>query len=725
MDSTQQAACKSDQLDASSSERRMGRRDAAAEVSASDCASNPTDDGLYSVAASGDQVRKLFLAAVSSQGGGHFAEAVALYNQVLLLDPSLPEAHSNLGAALAHLGRIDEAKSSLRRAISLRPDYPEAYGNLGLALKRSGRLEEAEWHLRCAVNLKPRWAEVLSKLGITLYEMGRLSEAQASLCQAVAVKPDLLEAVVFLAATLKDLRKPEESVAVYRQAIALEPFSAELFSGLATVLLELGRTNEAVSCCRRAIGLKPDLAEAHNNLGMALRNLGMLDEAEAALRKAIALCPDFTEPHNNLGNVLLDQGRPDRAVAIYRKAIALSPESSIAYNNIGVALKELGYLEEALQVTEQAIRLAPRTATYYRSLCELRRFIAGEPHLATMEQMAEDARSLSLQEQIELRFALAKAYDDVGQYECSFRQLLEANALKRSQIEYQETEILAGLKRVPAVFTPELIDAHKDVGLSSSVPVFIVGMLRSGSTLVEQILASHSRVFGAGELKHFGDAAAALGRPEGALTELPESVPTMAEAFRGLGTRYLAEIEKLAPTALRIVDKMPSNFALVGLIHLALPNASIIHTVRDPVDTCVSCFSKLFTEEQNHTYDLAELGRYYRHYEALMSYWRRVLPPGRILDVRYEELVSDLEAMARRIIAHCGLEWDARCLDFHQLQRPVRTASATQVRQPLYTSAIGRWRHYQQFLGPLLAELGTGPRSAYDESVGEKIQPRV
>jgi hypothetical protein len=183
------------------------------------------------------------------------------------------------------------------------------------------------------------------------------------------------------------------------------------------------------------------------------------------------------------------------------------------------------------------------------------------------------------------------------------------------------------------------------------------------------------------------------------------SSPTDAD-IRDLGARYLAETTRLAPSATRITDKMPANFRFVGLIHLALPNATIIHAVRDPIDTCLSCFSKLFSAGQNHTYDLAELGRYYRGYQALMAHWHRVLPAGRILDVRYEDVVSDLEGQARRVIAHCGLDWDPRCLDFHRTERPVRTASATQVRQPIYNSSIGRWRMHEPFLGPLLTELG-------------------
>jgi hypothetical protein len=232
-------------------------------------------------------------------------------------------------------------------------------------------------------------------------------------------------------------------------------------------------------------------------------------------------------------------------------------------------------------------------------------------------------------------------------------------------------------------------------------------MPRSGTTLIEQILASHPQVHGAGEVTIFKHAMDAACREAGHLTRYPEVVAAIDGAtVDRIGASYVAALRRLAPDAARVSNKMPSNYFFVGLIHLALPNACIIHTVRDPLDTCLSCFSKLFTAEQNHTYDLAELGRYYRRYQALMAHWRRVLPPGRILELRYEDTVLDFENTARRIVDHCGLGWDARCLDFHRTERPVRTASAAQVRRPIYRDAIGRWRHYEPYLGPLLDELG-------------------
>jgi hypothetical protein len=253
--------------------------------------------------------------------------------------------------------------------------------------------------------------------------------------------------------------------------------------------------------------------------------------------------------------------------------------------------------------------------------------------------------------------------------------------------------------------------AAKSGGDASQIPIFVLGMPRSGTTLIEQIIASHPMVHGGGELQALNEIVLGGREVTDNVIPFPESVPALdPSAVQQIGARYVDVLRRLAVkagrNAERVTDKMPSNYYFVGLIHLALPNAKIVHAVRDPVDTCISCFSKLFSAEQNHTYDLGELGRYYRRYQRLMEHWRHVLPPGRMLEVRYEEVVADLEGQVRRIISHCGLPWDDRCLSFHKTERPVRTASATQVRQPIYKSAVGRWRVYEEQLGPLLDALG-------------------
>ena len=412
-----------------------------------------------------------------------------------------------------------------------------------------------------------------------------------------------------------------------------------------------------------------------------------------------------------MGRVAFERGELDAALTYYRRALALKPDLADAYNNMGNVLKELGQLQEAHDAYLQALALDPNIAGVYVNLADSKKFAAGDAHLAAMEALAAKTDGLSKTDRMQLDFGLGKAYADLKDYDRSFRHLLAGNSAKRASIAYDEPSTFALFDRIETIFTRELIGQKSGAGDPSTAPIFVIGMPRSGTTLVEQIIASHPLVFGAGELQTLNDVILNVRGPDGNVILYPEFIPALdGSALRQIGGRYLAEVRALAakhgrPDASYVTDKMPSNYYFAGLIHLALPNATIIHTIRDPVDTCISCFSKLFSAEQNHTYDLGELGRYYKRYEQLMAHWRRVLPRGRILDVRYEDVVADLPKQARRIIDHCGLPWNDRCLSFHVSVRPVRTASATQVRQPIFMRAIGRWRVYEEFLGPLLTPL--------------------
>ena len=475
-------------------------------------------------------------------------------------------------------------------------------------------------------------------------------------------------------------------------------------------LNELRRFGEALTSYDRALAARPDDAVVLSNRGATSLELERFDEAIASCDRAIRLRPDYAEAHSNRANALMGQGRLVEAEAACRRAIELKPSFADAYNTLGATLKYRGRLTDARQAAEQAIKLAPRNVSCFLNLSDVRHFGAGDPYLATMEELAKNIPSLPVKQQIELHFALAKAYEDTNQHDKSFQQLLAGNTLKRRQIAYDEFATLALFERIRAVFTPELMRTFQGVGEPSSVPLFIVGMPRSGTTLIEQILASHPRVFGAGELSNLNKAVADIRSTDDRLNSFPEVMLHVSdEHLRRLGARYVSEITRLCPDATHVTDKKPSNFLFAGLIHLALPNARIIHAVRYPVDTCMSCFSKLFASGQYHTYDLEELGRYYRHYQTLMEHWHRVLPPGRILEVRYEDVVADLEGQARRIIFHCGLEWDRRCLAFHETERPVHTASAAQVRRPIYSSSIGRWHAYEPFLWPSMRSDAVGP----------------
>jgi len=511
------------------------------------------------------------------------------------------------------------------------------------------------------------------------------------------------------AVLLQQQGRLREAEQIFRNLLKKNRHHFDCLHHLGIICAHQGKFDEAAKLIRRALLQKPNSAEAHSNLGNVLRGLVRNVEAIAHYEKALAIKPDFAEAHNNRGNALRDLHRDQEAVASYERAVALRPDQVEIYSNLGATLRDLGRFDEACLSFEKALALAPRAARFYRYLSDSKRFLAGDRHLVAMEELARDAASLPKLEQMELHFALAKAYADCQQLERSFHHLLAGNALKRQQTAYDESTALGLLERIRTIFTPELMRSKSGGGDPSPVPVFIVGMPRSGTSLIEQILASHPKVFAAGELAELDKTIANLGLPFGAPTAFPDRVASLtAEELRQLGERYLAAIRTMAPDAERITDKMPANFHFAGLIHLALPNARIIHARRDPVDTCLSCFSIVFTGEIPFAYDLGELGRYYRAYQRLMDHWRAVLPERVMLEVQYEDVVDDLEGEARRIVAHCGLEWNDACLAFHKTERAVRTASVAQVRQPIYRSSVGRWRPYAHLLSPLFEALGAG-----------------
>jgi tetratricopeptide (TPR) repeat protein len=647
---------------------------------------------------SAGRIAELMPLAIGHHQSARLSEAERLYREILAMQPNHVDALHLLGVVANQTGRNELAVNLIGQAIALNDQVAVFHSNMAAAQRARGRKDEAIVHLRRAIALRPDHFDALWALAQSLQESGQLEEAAAAYHSVLAVRPEHAEAHNNLGAVLTDQGKLNEAAAHFQQAVVTNPNSAEAHFNLGNTLHAQGNPQEAVKHYQRALTISPQMAEAHHNLANVLVKLGRFDEAVTRYKQVLAITPSYVEAYNNLGNAMRMLGKVDEAIASYHQALAIKPDHASAFNNLGNALRERGSLEEARTACEKAIELAPGNPMYHHSLAISKRFAPGDEQLATMERIASDAESLPTEDRIYLHFALAKAYDDIGNYEQCFNHLLQGNALKRQEIAYDEAYVRRYFARITEVFTPSLIRDKRGLGESSSVPIFIVGMARSGTSLIEQILASHPKVFGAGELENLASSVA---------TPFPDVVSSLGEQeLREIGAKYVAEIRQLAPNAERIIDKMPANYRFAGLIHLVLPNARIIHVYRDPLDTCFSCFSKLFVGEQRYTYDLGELGRYYRAYEKLMEHWRRVLPPGVMLEVQYEQLTADLEGEARRLVAHCGLEWDAACLSFHETERPVRTASAQQVRRPIYRSSIGRWRPYARQLRPLIEALG-------------------
>ena len=625
--------------------------------------------------------------ALERHRAGDVREADRLYRAVLAADPAQPEALKPLGLLEQGRGRFSEARLLLTEALRLHPDDALAWSRLAVVQSGLAALPDALSSYGRALALEPAFPEAWNGRGNVLMRLGRLEEALESYERALAVDPELVPALTNRGVALRDLGRAEEALVSYERALRQRPDHVFSLNNRGVALMDLGRTADALRSFERALELKGDYAEAWNNRGRALA--AGRDPLEGA-------------------------GKAEEALASFDRALALDPGYGEALDNKGVLLVELGRGEEAASCFEAAIRGAPRAVRPYYHLVQARRLQPADPHLAALKALAREADRLTFQDRIELDFALGQALDEAGDPGGAFPFLVEGNALRRAQIGYDEAVALAQLEAIEAAFTPELMTAMAGKGDPSGLPVFVVGMPRSGTTLIEQILASRPGVFAAGETAALPDALAAQTIAGGGRLDFPRSVKRLpAKAWREIGARYAARLRAAAPEAARVVDKRPDNFRLVGLIRLALPNARIVVARRDARDTCVSCFSKLFGPGAPYSFQLGELGRYHRAYERLMAHWRRLIPAEAILDVDYEALVADPEGQGRRILAFCGLDGGAGKLEAHRTERRIRTASALQARQPIHTGAVGRWRRYEPFIGELLEALGpatSGPR---------------
>jgi tetratricopeptide (TPR) repeat protein len=495
----------------------------------------------------------------------------------------------------------------------------------------------------------------------------------------------------------------DSDLLAFERALEMYPDFAPALDGLGTLLQARERYVEALHFHERAVAADPSLAQAHHNHGNVLLRLGRFPEARAAFERALELNATLAESHNGLGAALQETGFVEEAIDCYRTAIDCKPEYGDPACNLGAILREAGDLEEAVPWFERAIAAEPKRGRFHRYLVDSRSDVEAA-HLELMERLLQSENELSVDDRVELRFALGKVYADAGRIDDAYAQFRDGNALKRSTIDYNEPTYFAFLRGVRGSFTQPFLDMFNGSGNPSQRPVFVVGVPRSGTTLVEQILAAHPAVRAMGELDAFSRVFAEL-PPVGAHPSPAE----VRDSLRELGDRYLAATHDLAPGGERAVDKGLGNFRYAPLIHLALPNARIIDVRRDLLDTCWSCYATLFANPIPFAFDLAELGHVGAAYEWFMNGWVGLLPPDRLLQVSYERLVDDFETEARRIVEFCGLPWDPACLDFHLVRRPIRTASHSQVRRPLYRSSVGRAQQFAAYLGPLRDAIAEAP----------------
>jgi len=684
----------------------------------------------------------LHLLGVLAQQRGNARQAIELIGQAVALRPRDATYRSNLAEAYRSDGDPAQAASQAQAALQLKPDFAEAYNNYGLALMDQRKFTEALAQFRRALAINPGFALAALNQGNALRELGELPEALDAYRAAARLGPQLPQAHTNLGQLLLETNHEDEALFHCNEAVRLSPEFAEGLSNLGNALRKKGRVAEAKACYVRAIQLRPNLAMPYNNMGQAVQEEGDLpgafrwydqalqreprtarfhcnyasalheleqhDDALIRYRMAIDCEPNYAEAYNGMGFVHEERGDHEQALAAYREAIRLKPDLGAAHTNMGQVYMQLGEMDQALECFREAIRREPDSGDGQAGLLMVEGAKVGNEHVTMLERLLS-TRYLRPRERSSIELALAHVYDARGDYALAGIHAREGNAhavkhWRRRHGGYDPDEHRQFVDQLIAAFTPQFFESVKGLGSDSELPTFVLGLPRSGTTLTEQVLASHPRVFGAGELRlvknTFDAIPAVLNTKEPALACLPR---LDSAALAELARRHIEALRQLHPSADRIVDKMPDNYLWIGLIQTVFPRAKIIHVRRDLRDIAVSCWMTNFKWIQwaNH---MDHIANRFEQYLRVMAHWRQVLPYP-ILEFDYEELVADSEKVSRRLIDFVGLEWDPVCLEPHKNKRPVRTASVTQVRQPIYTKSVERWRKYEATLRPLFERL--------------------
>jgi tetratricopeptide (TPR) repeat protein len=641
---------------------------------------------------------------------GQLQQAEACFRLALRLEPRNADAAYNFGLLLMQQGRPRDAAALFHQATQMRPNFALAYNNLGNACRILGDIEQAVKHFRRAVELNPQLGLAHGNLGQLLLERQRPREALVHCQEAVRLDPQLAPAHNNLGNVLRKLGRLNDAKTCYLEALRLDSSLAIVQNNLGEVLHEQGQLDEAKRCFAQAVQREPNNARFHVSLSKLLLDQRELTAAESHLLTARRLDPRLAEARVVLAHVYFEQGRLADSRREYSAITAERPNDPAINCRLAEVLLELNERDEALTCLRSALRTDPNCAHALAQLAtQLGDRLPAEEEEA-LRRLVE-APNLFEGDRAALLFALAHVCDARRDYEQAARHLARANQIENSAWQqsgraYNVEAHKRFVDQLLSVFTPAFFERVRGFGVDSQRPVFIVGLPRSGTTLLEQVLASHSRVFGAGELRFAREDFEKLGggsdgRSEARAFDILQTID--AETVQRFARNHLERLAALDDKAERVVDKMPDNYLYVGFMHLLFPRARFLHCCRDLRDIAVSCWITHFRDiPWSNDFDL--MASRFVQYRRVMEHWRAVLPE-QVLDVHYEEMVEDLESVARRAVAFLGLEWAPACLEYHRNQRPVRTASLSQVRQPIYRRSVARWRHYEKALQPLFDQL--------------------
>ncbi|NCF16419.1 MAG: tetratricopeptide repeat protein [Gammaproteobacteria bacterium] len=612
-----------------------------------------------------------------------------------------------LGAILLKLERPEDAQPVLEKTIRLEPEFAKPHEDLGFLHLRSGDPAQAIQCFEEAIRLDAEQPGAWSGLADALMHHGDRERAQIARRRFQELSPS--GRTISEASRCWDAGDTARAEELCEEVLKTEPGNTDALRLLASIAIKDERFVIAEGLLKRLVRLAPNHYLAHNELGRFFGDRGRIPEAIEELRLAVELGPDVANNQRVLGDLLSTVGNNGEALAAYDEALRLEPANATVIAARGHTLRILGRSAEAIEAYEQCTTQNPEIGDAWWNLATMRGYTFSEDQLTAMRQQLDEEGGND-DTRIHAAFALARAAEQQNNYDEAWTWYDRGNSLKRAQVQYDPVTTEMTHNAMIQACDPELLERSKGADFSEPGPIFILGLPRSGSTLVEQILASHSMVEGAGELPYIVMLSSNLGGQD--TSGYPEVLADMtAEQLHAVGESYLYHTRSHREGTLPFfTDKMPTNFAHVGLIHMALPHARIINARRHPLDTCIANYRQLYAQGKNMAYDLYELAEYYLEYDRVMAHWDSVLP-GRVLRVFYEDVVADLEGQTRRLLDYCGLPWEDACLDFHRNERPVNTASSEQVRQPIYADSVGYWKHYesqlaeiQEILAPVIDE---------------------
>jgi tetratricopeptide (TPR) repeat protein len=712
-------------------------------VSAIPAVNNPHELALsQNIAPQELSVDQAITLANQLQSSGRLKEAESVLHQLLSLDPKNAHALHLLGIVSHQSKHPALAIQFIEQAIEISPGVAIFHSNLMEMLRQAGDLQKAVEHGQIAIAIDPSMATAYSNLGVALYDLADYERSSENHLKAISINPKLLQSLNNLGSIARANQNKANAIKYYQQALDIEPNFVESLINMGAVLVEEERATEAMPILNKALEIDPNSPTALCNLGLANLSLEKLQFAKNLLQASLKIDPNYYEALIGLARVHHETKETEAAIEILKKALVLNEKHADAWCALGTIYAENFRNEEAQDCFNSVLKISPNNPDALTGLATLllengkinasidmlnsvldanslhiganfhlsqtQKITVNCANLHNLERLLPTIDSLSRKKQISTHYALGKAYDDLGKFDQAFHHFVLGAKIKRSTFQFNSAENTQLVKNIIQTCTPKWFSKNQGVGNSSNVPVFVLGMPRSGTTLTEQIIASHPKTFGAGEL----DLLLPIAQSNVKLLDHPfpanlEMLTT--NILTGWGDQYVNRLLAYNPKALRITDKMPINYMALGLIPLILPNAKIIHVQRNPIDTCFSCFTRLFHSGQDATYDLVEMGKRFNDYALLMEHWRTVLPKNSFMEIDYESIVSDLDTQARKLVDWCDLDWNSACLDFYKNQRKIHTASVLQVREPIYQSSVARWKNYEAHLAPLINELRKGP----------------